>query len=102
MHEYILKRPNMMTHVRLCVCAAAAAAATVHHPLDPLSPAELTAAADVCRQWAEQQGVQELRFNFITLKEPSKAALLAFESGAGPCPPREAFAILQVSSKRSC
>ena len=40
----------------------------VSHPLDPLSAAEMSAAAEACRQYAAAQGVASLRFNTITLK----------------------------------
>jgi primary-amine oxidase len=76
--------------------AGSGAPAKPSHPLDPLCGFELTAAAEACRQLAQQQGITELRFNVITLKEPPKAALVAYEAGSGPCPPRQAFAILQV------
>lgn len=38
------------------------------HPLDPLSAAEMTAAADACRARAAVEGVERLRYNTITLK----------------------------------
>lgn len=38
------------------------------HPLDPLSAAEMTAAAAACRAKAAAEGVERLRFNTITLK----------------------------------
>lgn len=38
------------------------------HPLDPLSAAEMTAAAGACRAKAAVEGVERLRFNTISLK----------------------------------
>jgi primary-amine oxidase len=80
----------------LLASAVKAALAAGPHPLDPLNASEIKAAADACKQFAQQQGIEEIRFNVITLKEPLKAALIAFEAGSGPCPARQAFAILQV------
>lgn len=81
-----------------CSGAPGGKPAPKQHPLDPLSAAEISAAAEACQQLAQQQGIAELRFNVITLQEPPKAALVAYEAGSGPCPPRQAFAILQVSA----
>lgn len=98
--------PAISTHIHMHASTTAAtnghratspSATTDAHPLDPLSPAEIAAAAEACRQLAAGQiGVQELRYNVITLKEPPKAELLAFEAGGGERPARQAFAILQV------
>ncbi|KAL4418888.1 hypothetical protein ABPG77_010057, partial [Micractinium sp. CCAP 211/92] len=69
------------------------------HPLDPLSAAEMTAAADACRARAAVEGVERLRFNTITLKEPLKKELLAWYKAGCPAeeaPPRQAFCILQT------
>lgn len=45
-----------------------------------------------------------MRFNVITLKEPAKAELNAFEQGVGTaggaCCTRKAFAILQVGRSK--
>lgn len=38
------------------------------HPLDSLSATEITAAAAVCKLYAESQGVENLRFNIISLQ----------------------------------
>lgn len=94
--------PNLSTlsqNLPMLGCGAPVAKpAPKQHPLDPLSAAEISAAAEACEQLAQQQGIAELRFNVITLQEPPKAALVAYEAGSGPCPPRQAFAILQVSA----
>jgi Cu2+-containing amine oxidase len=84
--------------------AAAAATAAAPHPLDPLTPGEVAAAAAACRARAAGGGALpgrggapgRLRFNTVTLQEPPKAALLAFRAGRGPAPPRTAFCILQA------
>jgi Cu2+-containing amine oxidase len=76
---------------------APAAGALAHpHPLDPLSPGEVAAAAAACRAAAAGRGAARLRFNTVTLQEPPKPALLAHRRGAGPAPPRRAFCILQT------
>lgn len=60
------------------------------HPLDSLSSAELEEAARICRQ--EKQLGDGIRFVSITLNEPSKADVAAFQPGQTG--PREAFLIL--------
>ena len=50
------------------------------HPLDPLSVAELQAAAAACRKHSDLDGAP-LRFNVITLQaSPVPQSSLAFES----------------------
>lgn len=69
------------------------------HPLDPLSSSEIKAVAAAIRKYAESQSVSNIRFNVITLKEPAKKALVAYEkdaTGSTPPPPRQAFVILQM------
>ena len=57
-------------------------------PLDPLSPAELERAVAA---WRAERGPDAAdRFVFADLREPEKAALLAWRGGEGPRPPREA------------
>ncbi|WIA30543.1 hypothetical protein OEZ86_000626 [Tetradesmus obliquus] len=68
---------------------------TTTHPLDPLSAEEISGVAAACKSLAKQEGWGSLRFNVISLKEPAKADLLAFEAG-GPAPQRQGFAILQA------
>eukprot|EP00611_Tribonema_gayanum_P006349 TRINITY_DN15646_c0_g2_i1.p3 TRINITY_DN15646_c0_g2~~TRINITY_DN15646_c0_g2_i1.p3 ORF type:complete len:131 (-),score=40.61 TRINITY_DN15646_c0_g2_i1:1223-1615(-) len=67
------------------------------HILDPLTAEEISSAAAACKAHAAEQGVSSLRFNTITLKEPAKRDLLAYDANPGPetAPPREAFCILQ-------
>ena len=59
------------------------------HPLDPLSPNEIRAAARIIR--AAQPLGESARFVTIELREPPKAALTSAGNGALP---RQAFAIL--------
>lgn len=58
----------------------------IFHPLDPLSAAELEAAADIVRK---HMGGADLRFETIELKEPAKTAVRAFAND-GTKPRREA------------
>lgn len=58
----------------------------IFHPLDPLTGAELEAAADIVRK---HMGGEDLRFETIELKEPAKAAVRAFAKD-GTKPKREA------------
>ena len=66
------------------------------HPLDPLSVAEVTRAAAAARVHGAQLGLAKLRFNTVTLAEPPKRALLAFEHAGGPRPPRRALCVLHT------
>jgi primary-amine oxidase len=64
------------------------------HPLDPLSPDEVTAVATAvvgCDQYRERS--DRCRFVTIDLAEPHKDALLAWEQ-SGETPPREAEVVL--------
>ena len=70
--------------------APAPTSTTVPHPLDPLSPDEIRAAAQIIRD-AQPLG-DSSRFVTIELHEPPKAALTAPSSNGAI--PREAFAIL--------
>jgi primary-amine oxidase len=64
---------------------------TVTHPLEPLSAAEISAAATALRE-AGHVG-PTCRFVSLGLREPAKDALLAFDS-AGSAVPREATAVV--------
>lgn len=69
------------------------------HPLDPLTADEVAAAAGACKEKATSLGLPALRFNAITLREPAKRALLAWQKAGSPedgAPPREAFCVLQT------
>ena len=59
--------------------------------LDQLSVQEVCAAAELIRTNFDNV---RMKFNTITLREPSKAAYVAFRDHDGPRPDREAFAIL--------
>ena len=74
----------------LLVCACPALPALAQHPLDPLSAAEIEAAAAVV---AAAPGFPEGgKFATLVLKEPAKADVLAFSAGATAA--RQAFAIV--------
>ncbi|KAJ4252428.1 hypothetical protein NW762_011029 [Fusarium torreyae] len=61
------------------------------HPLDPLTPDELLAAAALVRA-ASPDGV--VKFNSITLLEPPKDEYTAFRDSSGPRPHRRALAVV--------
>ncbi|BDA42557.1 Primary amine oxidase [Coccomyxa sp. Obi] len=71
------------------------------HPLDPLIAAEISAAGKACRLYGESVGLTHLRFNSISLEEPSKAALLEYEASGrrSPKPPRRAHCIVQLPTE---
>lgn len=61
------------------------------HPLDQLTPAEITRASAAVKRYAAAEGITgTLRFNTVMLKEPPKAQLLAYQQGKGPKPERRA------------
>jgi primary-amine oxidase len=82
------------------------------HPLDPLSPSEITSTRDIILTYIQNnQSLQQLRsslyfrqsqqqyiFNYITLQEPPKSVLLPYFLSNTPPPPdvtpRRSFAIL--------
>lgn len=67
------------------------------HPLEPLSAPEIAAAAGLLR---EARGLTETaRFVFVTLHEPPKPAVLAWQPGEPPLP-REAFVLLYERGER--
>jgi Copper amine oxidase, N2 domain len=65
------------------------------HPLDALTPEEISQSAAACRKRGTVEGLTQIRFNTITLKEPAKAALLAYEKDTTQVE-RQSFCILQV------
>lgn len=71
------------------------AAATARHPLDPLTATEIRCAAAAARS-ALPVSTTAPRFVSITLREPIKSALNAYDAAPGdaPLPPRVAEAIL--------
>ena len=72
-------------------------AVAVRHPLEPLSAEEIAAAVDILR--SQRALGPRVRFVNITLHEPPKAVVLAFEAtGAAE---REAFAILLDNAEGS-
>ena len=68
------------------------------HPLEPLTAAEISAAADVLR--AERGVAPTARFVFVELREPPKAAVLAWSPGDDPLP-REAHIVLYERAEQT-
>eukprot|EP00953_Heterococcus_sp_UTEX-ZZ885_P014549 8230-Heterococcus_DN1.PRE.2 len=66
------------------------------HPLDALTPEEIGLSAAACSKRGAAEGLSQIRFNTITLKEPAKADLLAYEKDPSQVPERQSFCILQV------
>jgi primary-amine oxidase len=58
--------------------------------------AEVTRAAAAARAHGAKLGLAKLRFNTVTLAEPPKRELLAFEHAGGPRPPRRALCVLHT------
>ena len=70
----------------------------VGHPLEPLTAAEIGAAADILR--AERGLGATARFVFVELHEPPKAAVLAWSATDEPLP-REAHLVLYERTERT-
>ena len=66
------------------------ALAPVHHPLDPLTPEEITEAATILK--TQRHLGARVRFETVVLREPSKPTVLNFRKG-GPIQ-REAFIVI--------
>jgi primary-amine oxidase len=67
------------------------------HPLEPLSGEEIEAASALLKRAA---GLSDaVRFVFVTLAEPAKADVLAWQPGTPP-PPRRAFVVLRDRDRR--
>ncbi|EPS28955.1 Peroxisomal primary amine oxidase [Penicillium oxalicum] len=73
------------------VAAAAMLPQNTPHPLDQLSIREIPDAAQIIRDHLSPRTV---KFNCITLREPTKAEYQAFRAGKIPAPDRRAFAIV--------
>jgi primary-amine oxidase len=74
------------------------AAASRSHPLDPLTPGEVEAAA---RAVTASAGLGPLaRFVYISLYEPAKAGVIAFEAG-GPAPERQVKLVIRERAERA-
>jgi primary-amine oxidase len=72
------------------------AVSTGRHPLDPLTAEEIGTASELLRQ--ERQLAQDVRFVYVTLKEPAKEVVLGFEPGQEV--EREAFLMLRDRAQR--
>ncbi|KAA6416614.1 MAG: Cu2+-containing amine oxidase [Trebouxia sp. A1-2] len=69
------------------------------HPLDPLDAQEVKTCSRVCASRAADAGYRNVRFNLISLKEPRKAELLAYEADKSAVPARTAYCIVQAFPK---
>ncbi|QKX57479.1 uncharacterized protein TRUGW13939_04593 [Talaromyces rugulosus] len=69
------------------------------HPLDQLSIEEIPLAAKLIRDYASPKSV---KFNCITLREPTKSEYSAYRRGTGPRPERRAFAIVLEAGTCNC
>src|SRR5437773_11109272 len=70
--------------------------ATARHPLDPLSPGEIETASGVLK--SQRDLADTARFVYVTLAEPDKATVLAFQPG-DPIE-RRAFVIVRERAQR--
>ncbi|MBO0801605.1 MAG: primary-amine oxidase [Nocardiopsaceae bacterium] len=68
------------------------------HPLDPLTPAEIGAAAAAVK--AERGLGPDARFVYVSLYEPTKHEVIAFEQG-GSAPERQAKVVVRERAERA-
>jgi primary-amine oxidase len=69
------------------------------HPLDPLTAAEIEAATAAIKAARGLAGTA--RFVYVTLFEPAKAEVIAFEAGTGPRPARLVKAVIRDRAERA-
>ncbi len=69
------------------------------HPLAPLTPAEIEAAAAAVK--AAKALDDTARFVYISLYEPAKHDVIAFERGAAPVPDRLVKVVLRERAERA-
>ncbi|KAL3159938.1 hypothetical protein ABBQ38_010331 [Trebouxia sp. C0009 RCD-2024] len=74
-------------------------ASSTSHPLDALTADEIKACSEACTKYAEEEKFGALRFNVISLKEPAKDELLAYEADHSTAPDRTAYCIVQAFPK---
>ena len=79
-----------MTFTQEKPLSATAIKTLVSHPLEPLTPDEISAAVTIVR--SQKSLAESVRFATVTLHEPAKASVLGFK--AGDTIEREAFIIL--------
>ena len=81
--------------------SAAEAITPQPHPLDPLTAAEIEAATAAVKAAKGLAGTA--RFVYVSLYEPSKAEVIAYEAGAGatPPPPRLVKVVIRERAQRA-
>ena len=52
----------------MCTAGSKLMKTTAAHPLDPLTSSEIVECASICRAYAEEKDLGEIRFNTITLR----------------------------------
>lgn len=84
--------PKTRSHIRLVSCTEVQSVRCIlTHILDQLSVQEVCAVTEIVK--ANFNNVR-MKFNTISLREPTKAAYLDFRDNQGPRPDREAFVIV--------
>ena len=79
--------------------AAAAEPATAPHPLSPLTAAEIETASAAVKA-AQNLNPETARFVYISLYEPAKHDVIAFENGTAPAPDRLVKVVLRERAER--
>ncbi|CEP20681.1 AMO [Cyberlindnera jadinii] len=76
--------------------ASLKAPAPPQHPLDPLSPEEISAVVAIVKK---EYGSRKISFNTVTLREPTKKSYYEWKEHNGPVPPRMAQFFLLEAGK---
>lgn len=73
-----------------------------YHPLDPLSPFELTQVQTLVKNYFSLPP-QNVSFHYVGLDEPEKSTVLSWQSSSDnqEIPSRRAFAIVRINSKKT-
>ncbi|XP_030524720.2 primary amine oxidase-like isoform X2 [Rhodamnia argentea] len=92
------KSPVVEEPPRICKTKTRPSSRTIHHPLDPLTPQEITRVGLILRSYPPFESSPP-PIHSLSLHEPEKPEVLAWEKG-DPLPPRRAF-VLALSSGRT-
>src|SRR5260370_15984225 len=79
--------------------SAAKGPAPQPHPLDPLSAAEIDAATSAVK--AAKSLADTARFVYVSLYEPAKADIIAYDKGNAPRPPRLVKVVIRERAERA-
>lgn len=86
----------------LLLCSVRPGLSFTHlHPLDPLTPSEISAIRNTIKSSPLASSVSPFGFHYVGLDEPDKSTFLSWQSdpSSRPLPPRRAFVILRAAGQ---